>query len=121
MRLGYFTFVFLTTARAVLLAAVLATAAPGARAEPATVIDWANGDMQATEASCGGFTFTHMQDHKSYTLLVRGKTAGTCAFKADGLTFSYPPNFGATPPGTRALFSFARFGSDVMVAWISGY
>ena len=77
--------------------------------------------MQATEASCGSFIFTHMQDHKSYTLLVRGKTPGTCAFKADGLTFLYPPNHGATSAGGATLYSFARFGSDVMVAWISGY
>jgi hypothetical protein len=62
-----------------------------------------------------------MQDHKSYMLLVRGKVSGTCSFEADGLTFVYPPSFGATTPGTRTVVSFARFGSDVMVAWIPGY
>jgi hypothetical protein len=86
-----------------------------------TVIDWSKGANQSTDTSCGDFTFTHMQDHKSYMLFVRGKDRGTCVFKADGLTFLYPPNFSNTTQGTRTVFSFVRFGSDVLISWIPGY
>ena len=85
------------------------------------VIDWSKGDLQDTSASCGDFTFTHMKDRHGYSLYVRGKNSGTCSFQAKGLTFHYPPNHGATQKDTTTVYSFGRFGSDVVVAWSPGY
>jgi 2-keto-4-pentenoate hydratase/2-oxohepta-3-ene-1,7-dioic acid hydratase in catechol pathway len=86
-----------------------------------TVIDWSKGAAQDTTASCGPFTFTHMEDRHSYSLYVRGKVSGTCSFHQEGLTFRFPSNHGATLAGTSTLYSFERFGADVLVAWIPGY
>lgn len=102
---------------------VALVAAVDARAEsPAPfVIDWSKGDIQDTTADCGAFTFTNIKDRHSYSLYVRGKVSGTCSFHADGLTFRLPENYGATLPGTTTLYSFERFGADVLVSWIPGY
>jgi hypothetical protein len=96
-------------------AAVAETAATG------TVIDWSSGAAQDTKQSCGLFTFTHMEDRHSYSLYVRGKVSGTCSFRGEGLTFHFPSNHGPTLAGTSTLYSFERFGADVLVAWIPGY
>lgn len=96
-------------------AAIAETSATG------TVIDWSRGAAQDTTESCGLFTFTHMEDRHSYSLYVRGKVSGTCSFHQDGLTFHFPPNHGSTYSGTSTLYSFERFGADVLVAWTPGY
>jgi hypothetical protein len=98
-----------------------ATAAQPTTADSSAVIDWAKGDNQDTPASCGAFTFTHMADRHSYNLYVRGKNSGTCSFRADGLTFRFPSNHGPTIQGTTTIYSFVRFGSDVVIAWTPGY
>jgi hypothetical protein len=99
---------------------VVLQAAP-VRADDPLVIDWSKSDMQDTAASCGTFAMKHLADHHSYTLFLRGAVAGTCVFDAKGLKFRFPSNYGATTAGTATLFNFERFGSDVVVTWISGY
>jgi len=95
-------------------AAAAATPAP-------TVIDWSKGYAQATDASCGEMTFTHMRAGGSYSLWVRGRQSGTCSFHADGLRFHYPSNYGPTNQGSQTVYSFIRVGRDVVVAWQTGY
>ncbi len=101
--------------------AVFALQALPAHAEAPAVIDWSKGPVQDTGASCGTFIMKHLADRHSYSLFVRGTVAGTCAFKADGVTFHLPSNYGATTFGTATLFHFLRFGSDVIVTWMPGY
>jgi hypothetical protein len=78
----------------VILALAALSGGTSAQAAPEFVIDWSKGDAQATAASCGAFIFTNMRDHGSYSFWVRGTTSGTCSFRADGVTFLYPPNHG---------------------------
>jgi hypothetical protein len=85
------------------------------------VIDWAKSYNQATTASCGSIAFKNMEDEKTYTLWIKGTSAASCSFHADGLTFHYPSNYGPTTQGATTLFSFVRFGPDVLVAWTPGY
>jgi hypothetical protein len=92
-----------------------------ASAKDSAVIDWSKSSVQDTDASCGNFIFKSIKDKNGYTLYVRGKKSGTCSFSADGLTFRYPSNYGPTIQGSATIFSFARFGSDVVVAWTPGY
>jgi hypothetical protein len=101
--------------------ALAAFSSHAARAATDPVIDWSKGDVQAIDANCGGFTFTHMRDHGSYSLWVRGTVLGTCTFHADGVTFLYPPNHGPTTHGTRTLYAFLRVGNEVVVTWQPGY
>ncbi len=103
------------------LAACLGLAHPARADAPATVIDWAKGDVQDTRASCGAFAFKNLPDRRATSLWVRGTASGTCSFAADGLTFHLPPNFGPTTQATTTLFAFQRIGSDVLVTWINGY
>jgi hypothetical protein len=96
----------------------------GASAEvtnPAAVIDWSKGDSQAIDQSCGDINFTHMEDGHAYNLFVRGREATICSFGADGLKFIYPDDHGRNSQGKRTLYSFVRFGSEVLVAWAPGY
>jgi len=92
-----------------------------AEANAPTVIDWSKGDSQATDQSCGDFAFTHMEDGHSYNLFVRGREATICSFRAAGMTFIYPGDHGTDSRGKRTLYSFVRFGSEVLVAWAPGY
>lgn len=84
-------------------------------------IDWAKGDIQATSASCGDFTFTHMKDRHGYSLYIRGRKSVTCSFHEKGLTFHFPSNHGPTTTGTTTLYGFTRVGADVVVSWMPGY
>jgi hypothetical protein len=87
-----------------------------ARADtPATVIDWSQGYVQDTKASCGNITLKNLPERHTTSLWVRG-TPGVCSFAADGLTFHMmPADSGATAQGTTTLFVFQRIGSDVLV------
>jgi hypothetical protein len=104
-----------------MIAVLVLLISAAARADDAAIMDWAKGDAQDTAANCGPFAFAHMKDRHVYTLYVRGTQSGTCSFRADGLRFHLPPNFGPTTPGTATIFAFARFGSDVLVSWTPGY
>ena len=86
-----------------------------------TLIDWSKDYVQTTDAPCGEMAFTHMHDHGTYMLWVRGMESGTCSFRAEGLTFLYPPNFGPTTTGGKTMFSFVRLGNEVVVTWTPGY
>lgn len=87
----------------------------------AHTIDWSMKAVQATDASCGTFTFKNMKDAEGYLLWVKGPASGTCSFQAEGLTFFYPPNHGATDAESRTVYSFTRIGHEVVVTWTRGY
>jgi hypothetical protein len=111
----------LTVAGLCLLAPANAHAERSASDPPPTVIDWSKSHHQATPANCGAFAFKNMENDKSYLLWVKGTAPGTCSFRADGLTFHFPSNFGPTTAGAATVFSFARYGNDVLVSWNPGY
>ena len=100
---------------------MLPIAAAWASASDPGLIDFAKGDSQATNESCRTFTLANMKDGQAYSLFVRGTVSSTCSFNARGLNIEYPSNYGATTTGTHTLFSFQRFGSDVVVGWATGY
>jgi hypothetical protein len=112
---------FTLTRRLVPVVALALSLIPSLSHAAPTVIDWSKGYVQASDANCGEMTFTHMRDHSVYTLWIRGAVSGTCSFQADGLTFLLPQNYGATTAQTKTLFSFARIGNEVIVAWTPGY
>jgi hypothetical protein len=90
-------------------------------ATAATTINWTQGNIQHTTASCAAFTFNNMVDGKSYTLLVKGTTAGYCSFSHTGLSFKSSPELSYTVAGKETLFSFIRIGSTVYTTYVSGF
>jgi hypothetical protein len=111
----------LRVVRVTALAVVVLSALPARADTPATVIDWSQGDVQDTKASCGNITLKNLPERHATSLWVRGTTPGVCSFAADGLTFHMPADSGATAQGTTTLFVFQRIGSDVLVTWTPGY
>jgi len=111
---------FVKPFRLAALAFVVLQASP-VRADAPTVIDWSKSAMQDTAASCGIFTMKHMADRHSYTLYVRGTQSTTCVFRADGMKFHFPSNFGPTTSRTTTLFHFSVFGPDVIITWMPDY
>lgn len=87
-------------------------------ASSSTTIDWSNGNVQYTSASCGAFTFSNMQDGGVYSLIVQGSASGTCSFSHYGLVFRLPADHGETTPNTHTVYSFLRAGTNVYVTWI---
>lgn len=83
-----------------------------------TSINWANGNVQYTSASCGSFSFSNMVDGGGYTLAVQGSSSGTCSFSHSGLTFRMPNDHGATDASTHTVYSFLRMGNIVYVTWV---
>ncbi len=104
-------------------AAILALHATVAGAQPprAQAIQLSREIAQSTDASCGTIALEGIEDGESYMLWVKGRTSGFCSFQGAGLTFRYPPNYGPTTPDRGTLFSFTRFGAEVLVSWASGY
>lgn len=96
-------------------------------AAAATAINWNNGNLQYTTATCGAFTFSNMYDGGSYTLVVKSTTSGTCSFSQatpDVLAagaFLFMPAIAATAPGKQTVFTFLRAGSNVYVTWLTGF
>jgi hypothetical protein len=90
-------------------------------ANTGTSINWSNGNLQTTTASCGSFTFSNMEDGGTYTLIVQGSTSATCTFTQSGLTFRFVPANGPTIAGTQTVYTFLRAGSNVYVSWVTGY
>jgi hypothetical protein len=119
MRVRFVCFLFLIGALAAVIPTFPCLAAPATA--PITTIDWAQGDIQDTQANCGEMVFKNLKDKHSYSLLVRGVVSGTCSFKADGLVFHLPHNHGATDQGASTIYDFTRFGSDVIVTWQPGF
>ncbi len=92
-----------------------------------TTIDWNNGNMQFTSASCGAFTFSNMYEGGTYTLVVTGATSGVCTFTQatpDTLNttdFKYLPVNSATVASRTTVFTFVRAGGLVYVSWLTGF
>lgn len=93
----------------------------------AVAIDWNNGNLQYTTASCTNFVFSNMYDGGTYTLIVKGATAATCAFSQttpDALpagNFAFVPAIAPTTAGKQTVFTFLRAGTTVYVTWIAGF
>lgn len=77
--------------------------------------------IHATNAGCGTLMVKNMKDVESYLLRVKDFTSGTCSFPAEGLTFFYPQNHGATGADNRTVDSFAPIGHEVVVAWAQSH
>ena len=93
-----------------------------------TNIDFNNGNMQYTTASCGAMVLSNVRDGGAYTLIVQGTTSGTCTFSQtspDALTnaanFKYSPANGNTISGTQTIYTFIRAGSTVYTSWVTGF
>jgi hypothetical protein len=92
-----------------------------------TRIDWDNGNIVITTASCQPMTFVNMKEGGSYTLIVRGGGSATCTFSQtvpdnlDASSFKFmPPNF-ATVANKTTVYTFIRAGDIVYVSWITGF
>jgi hypothetical protein len=85
------------------------------------LVDWSAGNQQQIDTNCGPFIFHNSKDGGIYGLIVKGRLPRTCKFEEKGVIFHMPANFGPTVAGKQTLFSFARVGNDVYVAWIRPY
>jgi phage-related tail fiber protein len=92
-----------------------------------STINFALGNTQYTASNCGAFQFNNLKDGGSYTFIVKGATAATCAFTGysdagtTALTVHMPPDNAATTVNKHTIFSLLVAGTDVYVAWIPGY
>lgn len=92
-----------------------------------TNIDWNQGNLQYSTASCGNFTFSNMFEGGSYTLVVMGGTMGICNFSQSspdsvpGVNFRFVPENASTAPNKMTVFNFLRAGNYVFVNWSSGF
>lgn len=87
-----------------------------------TTINFANGNLQYTSASCGAMTLSGMMDGATYVLAIKGTAPATCTFTStDGLTIKLPPDHGATESGKTTLYTFMIMGTDAYVSWVTGY
>jgi len=89
-------------------------------AASATSIDFTQGNVVYTAATCGAFTLTGMQDGGQYTLVVKGDGAGPATFTHAGLTVRTYGTMGCTS-GRQMTFTFIRAGTDVYVSHITGF
>lgn len=85
-----------------------------------STINFANGNLQYTNSSCGNFTLLNMKDGGSYTLAVKGTTSATCTFSASSFTMHMPADHTATTSGFHTLYTFLVIGSDVYATWMPG-
>ncbi|SDQ64967.1 hypothetical protein SAMN05421664_2015 [Chryseobacterium soldanellicola] len=79
-----------------------------------TTIDFSRSNLAYTTANAGAFTLQNMKDGGTYTLSVRGTTAGTSVFTATGFTFRYINNR-ATVANTHTLYTFVVMGTFIYV------
>jgi hypothetical protein len=90
----------------------------------ATAIDWDNGNVIVTTASCpaAAMAFSNMKEGGAYTLIVTGATAGTCTFNQAGIAaWKFSPLNGATTASTTTTYTFLRARNTVYVSWIKGF
>jgi hypothetical protein len=78
----------------------------------ATTIDFSKSNLAYTSASAGNFTLLNIKDGGTYTLAVRGSSAGTANFTSTGFIFKSPNN-GPTIENTETLYTFLVMGSTV--------
>jgi hypothetical protein len=84
-----------------------------------TTIDFSKSNLAYTTASPSAFTLTNLKDGGTYTLAVRGTTAGSSSFTATGFTF-FSANNGTTVSGKTTLYNFMVMGSEVYYTMTSG-
>lgn len=90
-------------------------------------IDFASGNIQYTNSSCGSFSFHNVKDGGTYTFNVKGTTSSICSFSAfsgagtGALTVRMPPDHGSTTAGKHTIYSLMVIGTDVYVSWVAGY
>jgi hypothetical protein len=93
----------------------------------AMTINFAQGNLQHSSASCGAFTLNNMADGATYVLAVKGTSVSICSFVAYSgmgvgtLNVRMPPDHGPTEAGKHTLYTFMVMGGDVYVSWVSGY
>lgn len=92
-----------------------------------TTINFANGNLASTTASCASVALHNMRDGATYTLAINNTTSTLCGFTAfsdtgsTSLTVLMPPDHGTTIAGKRTLYTFMVIGPDVFVSWVPGY
>lgn len=87
-----------------------------------TSINFANGNLQYTTASCGAMTLSGMMDGATYVLAIKGLSGTLCSFTSlDGLNIKLPPDHGPAESGKSTLYTFMVMGTDVYVSWVTGY
>lgn len=83
-------------------------------------INFALSNLAYTTATAGAFTLNNMKDGGTYTLSVRGATAGTSTFTATGFTVKYANNR-ATIVNTESIYTFIVMGTTVYVYTATGF
>jgi hypothetical protein len=87
-----------------------------------TAIDWDNGNVIVTTASCQAMTFSNMKEGGAYTLIVKGATAGTCTFSQTGISpWKFAPANGPSTASTTTVYTFIRAQNVAYVSWITGF
>lgn len=111
--------------------AIISTGAPANSSTGATTatVDFSTGNIQYSSTSCGAFSLKNMKAGGSYSLVVQGATAATCAFTmySDNAVTTYaagnihmPSDHGATTASKHTVYTFIVIGGHVYVSWISG-
>ena len=86
-----------------------------------TTIDFASSNLAYTTANPSNtFTLNNMKDGGTYTLAVRGTTAGVASFTAPGFTFKIVNNK-QTTPSTETIYTFLTIGTVVYAFMVSGF
>lgn len=85
-----------------------------------TIIDFSRSNLAYTNASPGSFTLNNIKDGGTYTLAVRGGTAGTAAFSSSTFTFKSINN-GPTTASKETLYTFVVMGTTVYVYMAAGF
>ncbi|WP_449399224.1 hypothetical protein [Chryseobacterium wanjuense] len=91
-----------------------ATNAVSYNAVAATTIDFSRSNLAYTTANPGAFTLQNVKDGGTYTLSVRGATAGTSTFTAAGFTVRYINNR-TTVANTHTLYTLVVIGTVIYV------
>lgn len=78
------------------------------------IIDYSLSNLAYTTASAGAFTLNNVKDGGTYTLSVRGTTAGTSTFTAPGFTVKYANNR-VTTAGRDTLYTLVVMGTILYV------
>lgn len=82
-------------------------------------IDFSLSNLAFTTASAGVITLTNIKDGGTYTLNLRGATAGTSTFTAAGFTVKAVNN-GATTASKETIYTFLVIGTVVYVYMVTG-
>ena len=91
-----------------------------------TAIDWNNGNVQYTSASCGAITLSNTLEGGAYTLIVTGTSSGTCTFTqtvpdSTMATYKFSPPNAATTASSTSTYTMIRAGNILYISWITGF